>query len=139
MSDMPTLTRLDDLTALVDRTSVLYLRYSPGPVADAEHPSRDHESGLMMPGLSVNPLTAPKWWTLPPADWVARSVCQYLRELEEGARPWVLTGRQVDVGPDNEPLLVDVEPVAWLSDDLLAEAREHYRTRLDAGQATHSG
>lgn len=139
MTDLPTLTRLAHLTALAARKPVLYLRYSPGPDADAEHPSRDHESGLTMPGLSVNPLTAPKWWTLPPVDWVARSVCQYLRELDEGARPWVLTGTQVDVGPDNEPLLVDVEPIAWLSDELLAEAHEHYRTRFDAGRATHSG
>lgn len=139
MTDLPTLTRLADLVAVVDRDAVVYLRYSPGPEADARHPSRDHESGLLMPGVSVNPLAAPKWWTLPLADWVARSVCQYLRELDEGARPWVLTGRVVDVGPDNEPLLVDVEPIAWLSDELLAQARERYHARLDAGRSTHPG
>jgi hypothetical protein len=66
-------------------------------------------------------------------------VCQYLRELDEGARPWVLTGRVVDFGPDNEPLLTEVRPIAWLSDELLAAARLRYQQQLDAGQATHSG
>lgn len=51
-------------------------------------------------------------------DWVARRVCQYLRELVEGARPWVLTGRVIDFGPDNEPLLDEVRPIAWLSGSL---------------------
>ena len=115
----------------------VYLRYSPGPVADADHPSTDHESGLVMPGLSANPLTPPGWWTLPLGDWLARRICQYLRELAENARPWILTGQVVDFGPDNEPLLDAIEPIAWLSGSLLREARQRYRERLDAGQATH--
>lgn len=139
MTDMPTLDRLEELTLLIDHGEPVYLRYSPGPEADAAHPSKDHESGLLMSGVSANPLRPPKWWTRPPVDWVARSVCQYLRELDEGARPWVLTGRVVDFGPDNEPLLTDVTPIAWLSDELLAAAHKHYKEQLDAGQATHSG
>jgi hypothetical protein len=43
---------------------------------------------------------------------VARAVCQYLREIQEGACPWVLTGRVADTGPDNEPLLVNIQPIA---------------------------
>ncbi|HEY0447923.1 DUF6098 family protein [Actinophytocola sp.] len=132
---------LTSLNELVDVTSAsdtdVYLRYSPGPESDAEHPSRDHESGLIMPGVSVNPLRQPGWWTLPREDWVARRVCQYLRELVEGSRPWVLTGREVDFGPDNEPLVDEISPIAWLSNDLLDEANHRYRTRLDAGRATH--
>lgn len=49
----------------------------------------------------------------------------------------MLTGEVVEFGPDNEPLLVEVRPVAWLSDELTEEARHHYRTRMDAGKATH--
>jgi hypothetical protein len=138
MADLPTLHGLAELTFLLEHDKPLYLRYSPGPEADAAHPSKDHESGLMMPGVSANPLWPPKWWTRPAEDWVARRVCQYLRELHEGARPWVLTGRVIDFGPDNEPLLVDVEPVAWLSADLVREAHRRYQEELDAGQATHS-
>lgn len=134
---LPTLERLEELSALADGDVPVYLRYSPGPVSDAAHPSTDHESGLVMPGLSANPLRPPGWWTLPVADWVARGVCQYLRELKEGARPWVLTGEVVDIGPDNEPLLVDVRPIAWLSGSLVREAHQRYHDRLEAGRATH--
>lgn len=131
---MHTLTRLDELADLLDLGIPVYLRYSPGPQADAAHPSVDHESGLPMPGHSANPLRPPGWWTLPVADWLARCVCQYLRKLDEGARPWVLTGEVVDFGPDNEPLLVGVRPIAWLSPELVAEAERRYRERMNVGQ-----
>ncbi|HEY7595938.1 MAG TPA: DUF6098 family protein [Actinophytocola sp.] len=134
---LPTLARLAELSALADGDIPVYLRYSPGPVSDAAHPSKDHESGLVMPGVSANPLRPPGWWSLPGADWVARAVCQYLRELDEGARPWVLTGEVVDFGPDNEPLLTGVRPIAWLSRSLVREAHQRYHERLAAGRATH--
>ncbi|HEX6360467.1 DUF6098 family protein [Actinophytocola sp.] len=134
---MPVLNRLAELTLLLEHDVPVYLRYSPGPAADSAHPSRDHESGLLMPGLSANPLRPPKWWTRSPEDWVARRVCQYIRELDEGARPWVLTGKVIDFGPDNEPLLDEVAPIAWLSSELLREAHQRYHDQLDAGQATH--
>jgi hypothetical protein len=134
---MPELTELRQLTELMEMDIPLFLRYSPGPAADAAHPSVDHESGLTMPGHSANPLAPPRWWTLPPEDWLARRICQYLRELAEGARPWVLTGEVTDFGPDNEPLLVDIAPVAWLSNELLAEAHQRYRDSMNAGKSTH--
>lgn len=135
--ELPVLQRLDELTVLIDSGLTIYLRYSTGPAADSSHSSTDHESGLVMPGLSANPLTPPGWWSLPSADWLARRICQYLRELTEGARPWVLTGRVIDFGPDNEPLVDDVRPIAWLSGSLLREAHQRYQERLDAGKATH--
>lgn len=128
------LTQLAEITRLGRR---VYLRYSHGPEADALHPSTDHESGLRMPGLSANPLAVPRWWSLDTRDWLARRVCQYLREVEEGARPWILYGEPVDFGPDNEPLLVDITPIAWLSADLVAEAHARYHSRLRAGATTH--
>jgi hypothetical protein len=117
-----TLERIDELTELLDLGVPLYLRYSPGPAADAAHPSVDHESGLPMPGHSANPLRPPGWWTRPPADWLARRICQYLQKLEEGV-------------PDNEPLLVHVQPIAWLAPELLAEAHRRYQDSMDAGRA----
>jgi hypothetical protein len=134
---MRTLDSLDELIELVQLGVPTYLRYSPGPEADMAHPSIDHESGLTMPGHSANPLRPPGWWTLPVADWLARRVCQYLREIHEGARPWVLTGDAVDFGPDNEPLLINVSPIAWLSADLVREAHHRYRIRFDAGKSIH--
>jgi hypothetical protein len=35
---------------------------------------------------------------------------------------WVLAGRIVERGPDNEPLVVDIEPVARLRSSVLEEA-----------------
>ncbi|GGS47099.1 DUF6098 family protein [Actinokineospora fastidiosa] len=134
---MFTLLSLGELAEVCHMGPELYLRYSHGPEADAGHASTDHESGLLMPGLSANPLAAPKWWTLPVEDWLARRVCQYLRETHEGARPWVLHGRVVDFGPDNEPLLVEVNPVAWLDGRLVAEAHARYTERMNVGKSTH--
>jgi Family of unknown function (DUF6098) len=134
---MHTLGRLDDLVELLGLGIPLYLRYSPGPEADAAHPSVDHESGLPMPGHSANPLNPPGWWTRPVTDWLARRVCQYRHQAHDTARPWVLTGEIIDVGPDNEPLLVAVQPIAWLSADLVAEAHQRYHEHMDAGRATH--
>jgi hypothetical protein len=129
---MQTLRRLDELVELLDLGFPVYLRYSPGPEADLVHPSVDHESGLPMPGHSANPLRPPGWWVRPVADWLARRVCQYLRT---DTRPWVLTGEVIDFGPDNEPLLVGVRPIAWLSDELVDEARRRYRQNMAAGRA----
>lgn len=121
--DMMELHRLDDLVDLMVLGIPLYLRYSLGPDDDAEHPSVDHESGLPVPGHSADPLRPPDWWTLPAEDWLARRLC---RTYRDGARPWVLSGEVVDRGPDNEPLLVHVKPIAWLTAELVREAQERY-------------
>ncbi|PRX47176.1 hypothetical protein B0I33_106277 [Prauserella shujinwangii] len=136
-TEMFTVHTLRELAELTTLGVAPYLRYSPGPESDAGRPSTDHESGLALPGVSVNPLAAPGWWTLPLEDWLARRVCQYLREVREGARPWLLSGRVVDFGPDNEPLLVDVEPVAWVDAALVEQARQRYRARFNVGAQTH--
>jgi hypothetical protein len=135
--DMFVVHRLGELVELLSLGEPIYLRYSPGPESDAQHPSTDHESGLLMPGVSANSLDPPGWWSLPTEDWLARRICQYLRELKEGARPWLLTGEAGDFGPDNEPLLVDIRPIAWVAPELVEEARRRYHSRLNAGEATH--
>jgi len=114
----------------------LYLRYSNGPATDKGTPSYDYEAGVSMPGLSVTPLGPPRWWARPPIDWVARRVCKYL-ELGEDCpdrRPWVMAGRVTDTGPDHEPLVVDVEPIAWVGPHAVAQARQHYEDRFAAGR-----
>lgn len=133
---MRELETLDELVGLVRSRPGLHVRYSAGPESDRDGGSIDTESGLELPGLSVNPLDAEGWWTRPLADWLARQVCQYrhLSEKNPERFAWVLTGRQVGRGPDSEPLLAEVEPVARLSDDLLGEAEERYRSRFDAGR-----
>lgn len=110
------------------------MRVSYGPQRDATESSCDYESGLPLPGLSVNPLHAEPWWTRPLGDWIARRICNYMQLLEDGRRMWVLEGREVARGPDHEPIVTDVVPVAWLSDRCIEEAEARYRERFDVGQ-----
>jgi hypothetical protein len=125
---------LDELERLVAETPGVHVRYSEGPDADRDRNSMDTESGLELPGLSVNPLDVESWWTRPRKDWLARQLCQYrhLSEKNPKRRAWVLRGRTVARGPDSEPLVADVEPIAYLADSLLDEAEEHYRAHFDA-------
>jgi len=130
--------RLDSLSALAaelgDRPS--YVRYSEGPRHDARETSLDTESGLELPGLSVNPLDPEPWWTRDVQDWLARQLCQYkhLRDRNRDRAAWLVRGDLVGRGPDCEPLLNHVEFLAELGDDLLAEAEQRYRERFDAGR-----
>ena len=128
--------QLGELAELACDGRQVYLRYSRGPEADAHQASRDYESGLELPGLSVIPLAPPAWWSRPVPDWLARQVCKYV-QLADGERDrhaWVLTGREVGLGPDQEPLLADPRPLAVLSDALLEQARRHYHERFDVGR-----
>jgi hypothetical protein len=126
--DLPVLRELAELAALLDRHPELFVRWSKGPEHDAGERSRDHASGLDLPGLAVNPLRPPGWWTLPVEDWLARQVRAYAHLGEDDSWPheraWVLTGRIVDRGPDNEPVVTDVTPLAVLDGALLHEAAE---------------
>jgi len=133
---LPELAGLGELAALVASRAGLHVRYSAGPEADAGEASVDGESGLELPGLSVNPLDPEPWWTRPLEDWLARQLCQYrhLAERDPDRVAWVLRGRVAERGPDCEPLLADPEPVARLGDALLDEADRLYRERFDVGR-----
>lgn len=135
-TELPILASLGELAELVRSRERSYLRYSEGPEHDASEQSRDTESGLDLPGLSVNPLHPETWWTRPLEDWLARQVCQYsaLAEKNPDRLAWVLDGRFVASGPDCEPLLADVEPLAELDPAVLDEAAARYEERFDAGR-----
>ena len=130
------LDRLEQLEDLVAAHPDLHIRYSEGFEKDAGSGSMDTESGLELPGLSVNPLSPEDWWTRPVRDWLARQLCQYkhLQEQNPDRHAWVLRGTMVGRGPDCEPLLADVEQVDVLSDALLAEADRVYQERFARGQ-----
>jgi hypothetical protein len=129
---------LDELGKLVSEYPGVYVRYSAGPRHDADELSIDGESGLELPGLSVNPLTPEAWWSRPLAHWLARQLMQYQHLGErEGAFGWVLTGREVGRGPDCEPLVVDVVPLARITQSLVAEADALYSRVFDRGALPH--
>jgi hypothetical protein len=133
---MDVLEDLAQLAALMERDGQrgenLYLRWSLGPAVDlsagerGEQSSRDALTGVMLPGLSANPLRVEPWW----GDrsirlWVARRLYDYchLRERRgPAASPWVFVGEQCGRGPDNEPLVICQRPVAWVHGKALAEA-----------------
>lgn len=133
---LPVIGRLDELAEIVHADGDKYLRYSNGPDADAHKTSRDYESGLELPGLSVVLLTPPHWWRRPDVDWLARQICKYAHLGQDGAErcAWILTGREVARGPDHEPLVADPQPLAMLSESLLDQAREHYHERFEVGR-----
>lgn len=55
---------------------------------------------------------------------------------EPGRRPWILTGDIVGNGPDHEPLVAEVEPIAWIGPTALKQARQRYHDRFDVGRAS---
>jgi hypothetical protein len=151
--DLPTigsLAALADLVTIQARGEALYVRWSRGPADDLadERPSgqtsRDALTGVVLPGLSANPLRIEPWWgTRSVSLWVARRLYDYrhLRELRgtgvrpwvllgtptgrgpdnTGVRPWVLLGTPTGRGPDNEPLVICRKPIAWISEAALRE------------------
>lgn len=123
-ADMPEVASLAALSELVAERPRLFIRWSKGPDHDADERSTDYATGLTLPGLAVSPLAPPSWWTLPVDKWLARQVRAYahLSDDQPDNLAWVLAGRIAGRGPDNEPLVVDVEPVARLRMSVLHEA-----------------
>jgi hypothetical protein len=127
---------LDELVRLVQELPDLFVRYSKGPSRDARRgTSRDYESGVNMPGLSVTTIAPEPWWTRPAEDWVARRLCKYEQLGDEQDRfPWLLTGQVVGYGPDHEPLVAGVRPVARVGRAVLERARRLYEERFEVAQ-----
>jgi Family of unknown function (DUF6098) len=130
MTDMPTVETLDELAELVHGNPGLFVRWSRGPAADDEGEgagsSSDDLTGVPLPGLSANPLAVEQWWDDRPLRlWVARRLYDYSHLKHDkgpGVRPWLLEGRELGRGPDNEPLVGCDKPVAWIADQVIDEA-----------------
>jgi hypothetical protein len=135
----PRLDLVESLAEVVDTVQshgTVYLRYSKGPEDDlGRRTSRDYEAEVDLPGLSVTVVSPEPWWTRPVEDWVARRLCKYAELGEaEGRFPWLLTGRAVGNGPDHEPLVDEVQPIARVADTAVREAVSVYRARFRAGR-----
>ncbi|MEU0881889.1 DUF6098 family protein [Lentzea sp. NPDC005914] len=135
--ELPTITDLAELVGLLGDD--VYVRWSKGPTADAASTSRDSLTGVELPGLSANPLRIEPWWGERSHElWVARRLFDYrhLRELRgPEVRAWVLRGAEVGRGPDNEPLVRCLEPLAWVADSALDECVD----LVDAQQSSEWG
>ena len=133
LDGLPRLRSVAEIAELVDVVSPLYVRFSAGPEQDSRTVSRDHESGCLLPGLSVNPMNPEPWWDRPVEHWVARQLCQYAHLMTGERFPWLLTGDVAGRGPDCEPLLVDVIAAASIDPRAVDEAGRLYREVFDAG------
>ncbi|KOV96553.1 MULTISPECIES: DUF6098 family protein [unclassified Streptomyces] len=127
--NLPVLATLSEVAHLLERRPSLYVRWSKGPGVDLDRVSSiDELTGVPMPGLSANPLDVEEWWQDRSVElWVARRLYDYAHlphDKGPGVRPWVLTGRETGRGPDNEPLVADVEPLCWIADEVIDAARD---------------
>lgn len=131
--DLPVAGDLAELAELMrhpERDEELYVRWSKGPAVDLRDDrrsrSRDELTGVDLPGLSANSLRVEPWWGDRPVEvWLARRLYDYQhlgKRRGPQVRPWVLAGRELGRGPDNEPLVVCRRPVAWVADEVLKEA-----------------
>ncbi|WP_435644289.1 DUF6098 family protein [Streptomyces sp. H49] len=126
--DLPTVSTLAEAAELVARHRGLYVRWSKGPGVDLRSASSiDELTGVPMPGLSANSLDVEEWWGDRSLQlWTARRLYDYAHlphDKGPGVRPWVLTGREIARGPDNEPLVTEVEPLCWIADEVIEAAR----------------
>ncbi|MDQ0847999.1 MULTISPECIES: DUF6098 family protein [unclassified Streptomyces] len=126
-ANMRTLNSLEELTGLVTSRHGLYVRWSRGPEQDLRGvSSTDDLTGVKLPGLSATPLDIEDWWGKRPVHvWVARRLydyCHLPRVKDPRTRPWVLHGAERARGPDNEPLVTEVEPIGWIADHVIDEA-----------------
>jgi hypothetical protein len=107
----------------------LFVRWSRDAERDlSDNRSTDELTGVELPGLSANSLGVEPWWGDRPLEtWVARRLYDY-RHLADlrgpGTRPWVLAGREVGRGPDNEPLVHQCQLVAEIAPEVIDEAVE---------------
>jgi uncharacterized protein DUF6098 len=138
LSEPPALDDLDQMVRLVEQHDGVLLRYSNGPRVDAgSGPSRDYEAGVDLPGLSATTVEPEPWWPRSVEDWIARRVCKYAELGEaEGRYPWLLTGDVAGYGPDHEPLVVNVRPLARITTRALDQAKALYQSRFDVGRGS---
>ena len=117
-----TIKSAEQLAKVLAAHDTLFVRISNGPVADRKMgTSRNHQTGGRERGLSVNQ-----------SDYLTE-YC-FLLAGQPRAYPWLLTGREICRGSDNEPIVVDWQPVARIDRalfDALIEAR--YEQALDEG------
>lgn len=128
---------LDELSALLANRRGLYVRWSVGPQADLPEPSsRDELTGVELPGLSATPMDAEDWWgERPLRTWTARRLYDYShlpRVRDRRVKPWLLYGAEVGRGPDNEPLVRDVEPLGWIHQGVITAAQEEIERQQGA-------
>jgi Family of unknown function (DUF6098) len=127
--ELPTINTLAELARLLDdHPRDLYVRWSEGPDPDLrQQHSYDELTRTELMGLSANSLAVEPWWGDRPVEtWLARRIYDYLHLRHQRrpatVRPWVMQGEEVARGPDNEPLVRCLRPVAWIGEAVVDES-----------------
>lgn len=132
--DLPVLESIGEVVdAVTQCRETVFVRFSTAPPDGLDEPSVDHETGIHLPGLSVNPLDPPVWWDQRGLEeWVVRRICTYAHlQVEDPSRTcWIVEGAVVDRGPDNEPLVVPRRAIAVIDRSVVAECLQR---RIAAG------
>ncbi len=137
---MKTLRTLDQVVALAQAAATegqtVFCRYSVGPAADARsgYRSRDHASGALHAGLSVNALTHLDVAGGTERAWIVQQLAEYAfmsRQGLRGTRCWLMTGTECGRGADNEPLVRDITPLACVSPSVIDAVWSTEQARQD--------
>ena len=124
--DLPVLDTLSQVVELCANQPNVYLRFSYTPDDRDAAARRERESGYLLPGVPAWPLCPESWWGAGSRVWVARQLARRGYLARAGAEPWLVTGEVRGRGPDCEPLIANLTPVAHIHTRVLAEADETY-------------
>lgn len=122
---------LHSLSSVVERCADredVYLRFGHDPEDLDAAARRERESGNLLPGVPAWPLCPEPWWGAGARTWVARQLARRSHLAHAGAEPWLVAGEVRGRGPDCEPLIGSLAPVALINRAVLAEAEEAYAT-----------
>lgn len=114
---MREITSLDELKELADKYDDLYIRYSSDIEGDkVRQRSTNHVTGNQESGLSANGISGRD------RLWIAINAVEYHR-LCSGPG-WIIRGRDIGRGSDNEPLLHDIEVIGVLGDSCMEKCHQ---------------
>jgi hypothetical protein len=131
---MKTLKTLADVRAAIATADAeVFVRWSRGPVADAKMGwiSKNHASGQMESGLSVNPLDLDD-------EYEALSQIAEYQFLDQPVC-YLVAGERVGRGSDGEPVIADCRPIAKIHASLVWTKEQRELLRLRAVVVSEEG
>jgi len=124
--ELPVLETLSEVIEASGGREDVYLRFSYSPDDGDAAARRERESGYLLPGVPAWPMNPEPWWGAGSRVWVARQLARRAHLSHAGAEPWLVSGEIRGRGPDCEPLIAHVSPIALVHRRVLAEAEESH-------------
>ncbi|WP_324649998.1 DUF6098 family protein [Georgenia sp. H159] len=124
--ELPVLHTIGQVVELCGTRTDLYVRFSYTPDDRDVAARRERESGNLLPGVPAWPLCPESWWGAGARVWIARQLARRAHLAHAGAEPWLVAGEVRGRGPDCEPLIAQINPLARINQRVLAEAEEDY-------------